>query len=121
MSPEEAFGDRQNDTLFEIRLEGGKTGQDFKTVASHFKLIHFPSKVAMWTHTTPLPEWAYRQQEINGNKQITPSSNVWIAEDIPSLPEDDARRTRSSARSSRCRSSASGLSCSGPCSTTTTS
>ncbi|KAL6886513.1 glycosyltransferase [Trichoderma longibrachiatum] len=92
VSPEEAFGDRQNDTLFEIRIEGGKPNQDFKTVASHFKLIHFPSKVAMWTHTTPLPDWAYRQQEINGNKQITPSSNVWIAEDIPSLPEDDARR-----------------------------
>ncbi|KAL7935352.1 glycosyltransferase [Trichoderma chlorosporum] len=94
VSAEEAYGERANDTLFEIRIEGGRGNQDFKTIASHFKLIHFPSKVAMWTHTNPLPEWAYRQQEINGNKQITPSSNVWIAEDITSLPEDHARREK---------------------------
>jgi dolichyl-phosphate-mannose-protein mannosyltransferase len=90
----EAKDTRQNDTLFEIRIENGKTGQEFKSVASHFKLIHFPSKVAMWTHTTPLPDWAHRQQEINGNKQITPSSNVWIVDNIPSLPAEDARRDK---------------------------
>ncbi|KAF7562219.1 hypothetical protein G7046_g1914 [Stylonectria norvegica] len=91
---EEAYGARANDSLFEIRIEHGKNNQDFKSVASHFKLIHNPSKVAMWTHTKPLPEWAYKQQEINGNKQITPSSNVWIVEDIPNLAEDDPRRNK---------------------------
>lgn len=94
VSVEDAFGPRQNDTLFEIRIEHGKRNADFKTVASHFKLIHNPSKVAMWTHTKPLPEWAYKQQEINGNKQIAPSSNVWIVEDIPSLPADAPRRNK---------------------------
>lgn len=93
-SPEDALGPRENDTLFEVRIEHGKNNQDFKTVASHFKLIHYPSKVAMWTHTKPLPDWAHRQQEINGNKQIGPSSNVWIIEDLPTLPEDDARRQK---------------------------
>ncbi|KAI9171498.1 Dolichyl-phosphate-mannose--protein mannosyltransferase 4 [Paramyrothecium foliicola] len=90
----DAYGNRQNDTLFEIRIEHGKSRQDFKTVASHFKLIHNPSKVAMWTHTKPLPEWGFRQQEINGNKQIAPSSNIWIVEDIPSLAVDDSRRQK---------------------------
>lgn len=94
VSPEEAFGKRQNDSLFEIRVEHAKGNQDFKTIASHFKLIHNPSKVAMWTHTKPLPDWAYKQQEINGNKQIAPSSNVWLIEDIPSLKADDARRLK---------------------------
>lgn len=91
---DEAKGDRFNDTLFEIRIEHGKANQEFKTVASHFKLIHNPSKVAMWTHTTPLPDWGYGQQEINGNKQVTSSSNIWIAEDIPSVPADDIRRNK---------------------------
>lgn len=91
---EEAYGGRAADTLFEVRIEGGKNGQEFKSVSSHFKFIHNPSKVAMWTHTTPLPDWGHRQQEINGNKQIAPSSNVWIVDDIPSLPADHPRREK---------------------------
>ncbi|KAH7163155.1 family 39 glycosyltransferase [Dactylonectria estremocensis] len=94
VTPEEAFGKRENDTLFEIRIEHGKKNQVFKSVSGHFKLIHNPSKVAMWTHTKPLPEWGYKQQEINGNKQIPPSSNIWVVEDIPSLTADDARRQK---------------------------
>ncbi|KAI1847343.1 hypothetical protein JX265_013788 [Neoarthrinium moseri] len=90
----DANGDRINDTLFEVRIENGKKGQEFKSIASHFKFIHNPSKVAMWTHETPLPDWGHRQQEINGNKQITPSSNVWLVEDIPSLPADHPRREK---------------------------
>jgi dolichyl-phosphate-mannose-protein mannosyltransferase len=94
VSMEDALGKRINDTLFEIRIEHGKKKQEFKSVSGHFKLIHNPSKVAMWTHTKPLPDWGHKQQEINGNKQIAPSSNVWIVEDIPSLPEGDARRQK---------------------------
>ncbi|KAH7035002.1 glycosyltransferase family 39 protein [Microdochium trichocladiopsis] len=94
VSMEDAYGPRANDALFEIRIEHGKQNQDFKSVASHFKLIHNPSKVAMWTHTKPLPEWGHKQQEINGNKQIAPSSNVWLVEDVPSLPADSPRRVK---------------------------
>ena len=88
---EEANGERNNDTMFEIRLENGKPGQDFRTKAGHFKLVHFPSKVAMWTHTTPLPEWAYKQSEINGNKNLLQTSNIWYVEDLPSLPVGSPR------------------------------
>lgn len=94
VSMAEAYGERLQDTLFEVRIENGKDGQEFKSVSSHFKFIHNPSKVAMWTHTTPLPDWGHKQQEINGNKQIAPSSNVWLVEDIPSLPADHKRRER---------------------------
>lgn len=90
----DAYGSRSAESLFEIRIEHGKPNQEFKSVSSHFKLIHNPSKVAMWTHTKPLPEWGHKQQEINGNKQIAPSSNVWIVEDVPSVPEDSPRRQR---------------------------
>lgn len=89
-----SFGDRHNDTLFEIRIEQGKNRQHFKTMSGQFKLIHYPSKVAMWTHTTPLPDWAFKQAEINGNKDVRQTSNVWFVEDIPSLPEDSPRRVK---------------------------
>lgn len=93
---EDALGKRENDTVFEIRVETGKKKKksELKSIASHFKLIHNPSKVAMWTHTKPLPTWGFGQQEVNGNKQIAPSSNVWYIEDVPSLAADDARREK---------------------------
>ena len=88
---EEADGERFNDTLFQVAIENGKSKQEFKTMSGHFKLIHFPTRVAMWTHTSPLPDWAYKQAEINGNKNIQQSSNVWYVDDIPSLPADSPR------------------------------
>ncbi|GAO15530.1 uncharacterized protein UV8b_02987 [Ustilaginoidea virens] len=94
VSIEDAYGSRANDTQFEIRIENGRPGQEFKTVASYFKLIHVPTKVAMWTDTKPLPDWGSGQQEINGNKQIVPSSNIWTVDDVPALAADDARRQR---------------------------
>ncbi|KAM0718739.1 hypothetical protein Q7P37_005810 [Cladosporium fusiforme] len=88
---EDASGKRFNDTLFEIRIENGKAHQQFKTMSSHFKLVHWPTKVSMWTHTTPLPDWGYKQAEINGNKNIAQSSNIWYVEEIPGLPADSPR------------------------------
>ena len=88
---EEANGERFNDTLFELQIMSGKPEQQFKTMASHFKLVHFPTRVAMWTHTTPLPDWAYKQAEINGNKNIQQSSNVWYVEEVPGIPADSPR------------------------------
>ena len=90
-STELAAGERHNDTLFEIRVEGAKAGTPFRSMAGQFKLIHHPSKVAMWTHTTPLPEWAFKQAEINGNKNSQQTSNIWYVDDIPNIPSDSPR------------------------------
>ena len=90
----DAEGARHNETLFEIRIEHGKNGQTFKSKSGQFKLIHHPSKVAMWTHTSPLPEWAFKQAEINGNKNAQQSSNIWYVDDIPNIAEDSPRRVK---------------------------
>jgi dolichyl-phosphate-mannose-protein mannosyltransferase len=91
VSVEEANGARYNETLFEIKIDNGKDGQEFKTLSSHFKLVHVPTKVAMWTHSTPLPDWGYKQAEINGNKNSQQTSNSWFVEDIQGIPEDSPR------------------------------
>ena len=91
---DQANGERYNDTLFEIRIENGKPGQQLKSVSGHFKLIHAPTRVAMWTHTTPLPDWAYKQAEINGNKNLQQSSNIWYVEEVPSIPKDSPRNIK---------------------------
>lgn len=95
---EKSYGDRHNDTLFEIKLDHGKPNQELKTLAGHFKLLHMPSKVAMWTHTKPLPEWAFKQQEINGNKNVAQTSNIWFIENIPSLADADSRSVKESKK-----------------------
>lgn len=94
ISQDLAEGERRNDTLFEIKIENGKTDQEFRTLSSHFKLIHFPTRVAMWTHTTPLPEWGFKQAEINGNKNMLQSSNLWFVDSIESLEEGSPRTVK---------------------------
>ncbi|KAF4551024.1 Dolichyl-phosphate-mannose-protein mannosyltransferase-like protein 3 [Elsinoe fawcettii] len=89
--PEEADGERYSDTVFEIRIENGKPQQLFKTMSGQFKLVSQPYKVALWTHTKPLPEWAFKQAEINGNKNLLQSSNIWYVEEIPAIPADSPR------------------------------
>ena len=91
---DQANGERYNDTLFEVKIENGKPGQQLKSVSGHFKLIHAPTRVAMWTHTTPLPDWAYKQAEINGNKNLQQSSNIWYVEEVPSIPKDSPRNIK---------------------------
>ncbi|KAL6168387.1 Dolichyl-phosphate-mannose--protein mannosyltransferase 4 [Exserohilum turcicum] len=92
VSREDAASARFNETLFEIKVEKGKG--DFRTMSTHFKLVHVPTKVAMWTHPKPLPDWAYKQAEINGNKAVQQSSNIWYVDDIPSLPAEDERNKK---------------------------
>ncbi|KAK9467612.1 Dolichyl-phosphate-mannose-protein mannosyltransferase-domain-containing protein [Lipomyces arxii] len=88
VSREDASGPRHNDTLFEIRLNTNKN-DPFRTKAGLFKLIHVPTKVAMWTQNTKLlPDWGYQQQEINGNKNAAQSSNTWFVDEIVGLSDD---------------------------------
>lgn len=103
VSLEDAAGSRHNDTVFEIRIEQGKLEQPFRSMSGQFKLVHFPTKVAMWTHTKALPEWAFKQAEINGNKNVQQGSNVWFVEDIPSVPEDSPRRIKEAKKPKQMR------------------
>jgi dolichyl-phosphate-mannose-protein mannosyltransferase len=85
---EEAMDERFNDTLFTVEIEHGKDDTTWRTRAGLFKLIHVPTRVAMWTHSKVLPDWGFQQQEINGNKNILQSSNIWYVEDIIGLQDD---------------------------------
>ena len=64
------------------RLADAHAGSAWKTKSGLFKLVHVPTKVAMWTFPGPLPEWAFKQQEINGNKNLNDKSALWYADEI---------------------------------------
>lgn len=88
VSPELANGQKYNFTLFELRMNSKKRDR-LKTKMGYFKLIHVPTKVAMWTHNRKLPEWAFGQFEINGNKNIKESSNTWYFDQITDLTDPE--------------------------------
>ncbi|KAH7105757.1 glycosyltransferase family 39 protein [Auriculariales sp. MPI-PUGE-AT-0066] len=73
---------RHNDTLFLIDLVDGDDSDPLKTKAGYFHLTHVPTRVHMWTHTKLLPDWAFKQQEINGNKKSPDKSFVWFVDQI---------------------------------------
>jgi dolichyl-phosphate-mannose-protein mannosyltransferase len=88
VSLELSNGDRYNDTLFRVEIENGEGGTVWRTRAGLFRLVHVVNRVAMWTHTKVLPEWGFQQQEINGNKNILQTSNIWYVEDIIDLKDE---------------------------------
>lgn len=86
ISIEEGDGPRFNDTLFRFDPTDKKTGEVLKTKGSIFKVLHVPTVVAMWTHDDVLlPDWAFNQQEVNGNKKIQDNENNWFVDKIVGL------------------------------------
>jgi dolichyl-phosphate-mannose-protein mannosyltransferase len=73
-----------NDTLFTVDITDAHEGEPFKTLSGHFKLVHVPTKVLLWTHPSALPEWAYNQQEVNGNKNGQDRTTSWYVDAIVS-------------------------------------
>ncbi|BGO99459.1 Dolichyl-phosphate-mannose--protein mannosyltransferase 4 [Rhodotorula toruloides] len=79
------------DTHFQLDIDDAHEGQQWMTKSSHFQLVHIPTRVAMWTHTDPLlPDWAFKQQEVNGNKNLKDRTTFWAVDEIvrdPSKPD----------------------------------
>ncbi|PWN50026.1 putative PMT4-dolichyl-phosphate-mannose--protein O-mannosyltransferase [Violaceomyces palustris] len=75
---------RYGDTLFEFHLDDASEGSKkaWKSKSGWFRLIHVATRVSMWTHPEPLPEWGYKQQEINGNKNAMEKTAIWFVEDL---------------------------------------
>ncbi|KAJ3733211.1 glycosyltransferase family 39 protein [Lentinula guzmanii] len=73
---------RFNETLFQLSLIDAHDGEAWKSKSGYFRLVHGQTRVSMWTHSKQLPEWAFRQQEINGNKNPSEKTATWFVEDI---------------------------------------
>ncbi|EPQ56332.1 glycosyltransferase family 39 protein [Gloeophyllum trabeum ATCC 11539] len=84
---------RYNDTLFQLHLVDAHDGEAWKSKSGHFRLVHVPTKVSMWTYQNQLPDWAFKQQEVNGNKNAAEKTATWYVDEIvdseadPSLPD----------------------------------
>ncbi|KAH9167385.1 glycosyltransferase family 39 protein [Lactarius sanguifluus] len=88
---------RYNDTLFHLSLNGAHEGEPVRSKSGYLRLVHLPTKVSLWTHREQLPDWAFRQQEINGDKNPLDRSAIWYVDDIISGEEGEDVSARSSA------------------------
>jgi hypothetical protein len=76
-------GDNELNTHFKLQIDDAHEGQQWMTKSAHFQLFHEATKVVMWTHSDPpLGDWAYKQQEVNGNKNLKDKSTFWIVDTI---------------------------------------
>lgn len=73
---------RYNETLFQLTLIDAPPGEAWKSKSGYFRLIHGQTRVSMWTHNKQLPDWAFRQQEINGNKNPSEKTATWFVDEI---------------------------------------
>ncbi|TFK73757.1 glycosyltransferase family 39 protein [Pluteus cervinus] len=73
---------RFNDTLFHLYMRDGNDGDTWKTKSGYFRLVHGTTKVSLWTHPGALPEWAFKQQEVNGNKNPVEKTAIWYIDEI---------------------------------------
>jgi dolichyl-phosphate-mannose-protein mannosyltransferase len=76
---------RINETLFELQVDGAASTSRkiVKSKSTWFRLIHTATRVCLWTHTeTPLPEWGFNQQEVNGHKNALEKTGLWFVDDL---------------------------------------
>ncbi|KAI0272765.1 glycosyltransferase family 39 protein [Gloeopeniophorella convolvens] len=92
---------RYNDTLFTLQLTGAYEGEPIRSKSGYLRLVHVPTKVSLWTHRDQLPDWAFRQQEVNGDKNPLDRSAIWFADEIISAGEGDDLAMRSSAQQAK--------------------
>lgn len=92
---------RYNDTLFQLKLAENTDGENWKTKSGYFRLIHIPTRVSMWTHAKPLPEWGFKQQEINGNKNAQERTAVWFVDSLVDSEDKESFEERTAEVSVR--------------------
>ncbi|MBW0513627.1 hypothetical protein O181_053342 [Austropuccinia psidii MF-1] len=74
---------KYNETGWKVVIDSSIEGKPWRTKSSHFKLIHETTGVAMSTTAyPPLPDWGFRQQEVNGHKRFEDRTLFWLASEI---------------------------------------
>ena len=83
--PAEDLHESPDDTVFEFNIneQSDKSTRTWFSRSTMFRLIHVPTRVAMWTYpNAELPEWGHGHYEINGIKNALDRTALWFVEDV---------------------------------------
>ncbi|KAI0050961.1 glycosyltransferase family 39 protein [Auriscalpium vulgare] len=92
---------RYNETHFHLYVNGAHEGEALKTKSGHLRLVHAPTKVSLWTHREQLPDWAFKQQEVNGEKNPSDKGATWYVDEIISAEDGEDFLNRTSASTNK--------------------
>jgi len=74
---------RYDETLWRVDvLAGGDQTGVVRSRGQHIRFVNFVHNVAIYSHISKLPDWAFKQQEVNGEKKIPDRLNVWTIESV---------------------------------------
>ena len=91
--PSNTTEDRKHEQLFEINVLGASDGEEMKSLASHFRLVHVDTSVSMYMSGKTLPSWGFNRLEVNGKKDNTDQGATWYVDEILQHPDDKSDRT----------------------------
>lgn len=94
--------DNAQNSLWELNILGGNEQTSWSSRRSWIRLIHVPTRVAIWTYPHgELPEWGFRQQEVNGNKNALDRTAVWVVDEVRPDPKSPMYSVRTRPRPPR--------------------
>ncbi|KAJ8325287.1 Dolichyl-phosphate-mannose--protein mannosyltransferase 4 [Batrachochytrium dendrobatidis] len=73
---------RYNETLWRVAIEDADPGDKLKSKKFLVKLINVIHNVALMTNKGALPDWGFKMQQTNGNKNIKDKSNIWRVDKV---------------------------------------
>ncbi|TPX41703.1 dolichyl-phosphate-mannose---protein mannosyltransferase [Synchytrium endobioticum] len=81
---ESELNHRYNESLWKVEFIESTLplGTKLRSRKRHFRLTNHVHKVAVHTYKSKLPEWAFGQQEVNGNKNFAAKDNTWWVEEV---------------------------------------
>nr|KAJ3407780.1 hypothetical protein HK105_003295 [Polyrhizophydium stewartii] len=74
---EEDFEQRYNETLWRVQVVDADDGDKLKSKKQLFRLVSHQHRVAVSSEKLVLPEWGFKMQQINGNKNTNEKTSLW--------------------------------------------
>ncbi|TIB73487.1 hypothetical protein E3Q18_03186 [Wallemia mellicola] len=84
---------RPREEEFQIHVLGAEEGDEIRSLASHFKLVHVDTGVSMYMSGKALPStWAPGQFEVNGKKDQSEQGASWFIDEFNPHPDMKVER-----------------------------
>ncbi|WFD27612.1 dolichyl-phosphate-mannose--protein mannosyltransferase [Malassezia nana] len=87
--PADDLEEDAENTVFELHIHGGVANTTYwSSRRTLVRLVHKATRVALWTYKDGvLPDWAFAQLEVNGNKNALDKTALWFADDVHPDPK----------------------------------
>ncbi|ORX98235.1 O-mannosyltransferase [Basidiobolus meristosporus CBS 931.73] len=74
---------KHSKTIFRVEFTAKDIeGSIWKTNSTHFRLVNKEAEVALHSFKSTLPDWALKQQEVNGDRKHDRPGTEWVVRDI---------------------------------------